>query len=178
MWLKRASFIHPRRSISNCRAPLTRETPFFFLGADDSPAAFSNIVLANGAASAVAYFTFPSLQKVILLYICIQYMYVCMYMNISVFYIFMNTHLFFNKRRRVCSSLLHIPIAAKGEHVIICIEYIYVYVYIYYTMHICYYVYLFLANGAASAVAYCTFPSRQKACLIYISYRICMYVCM
>uniref|UniRef100_A0A7S3W718 UNC93-like protein MFSD11 n=1 Tax=Emiliania huxleyi TaxID=2903 RepID=A0A7S3W718_EMIHU len=32
-------------------------------GPTDSPAAFSNIVLANGAASAVAYFTFPSLGR-------------------------------------------------------------------------------------------------------------------
>lgn len=32
-------------------------------GAADSPAAFSNMVLANGAASALAYFTFPSLGK-------------------------------------------------------------------------------------------------------------------
>jgi len=31
--------------------------------AGDAPAAFSNIVLANGLASAISYFTFPSLDK-------------------------------------------------------------------------------------------------------------------
>jgi len=30
---------------------------------DDAPAAFSNIVLANGIASSISYFVFPSLDK-------------------------------------------------------------------------------------------------------------------